>query len=370
MKRLLLSVLVFILSSYSVAYEFKTSSSENIKFGGIIMFDASVYDGIYNDAKTASDSELRRARINIKSIKNKRWNSKLDINFNDEENSTDVKSVYIQYRGSRYVDVTMGKLKEPVSLQNSTSSKSLVAMERSLVTEAFSPGRSYGVALSARSKEISWQAGLFKAKENEEGRDTYAVSARLAFTPFYQVGQLLHFGLSGSVRDYDGMEYEMKNSAEVNTANKVLNTSKVNTDTLYLMVLEWAWLAGAYCLQAEWFQQSLDLNDSHTVKKGNSNGFYIQSSYLFSGSIRKYKEARFGRPSINYAKTPWELVARYSELEAKDDYIFVNTALIGVNYYINKQLRLMANFLHTSRDNADNNHGQGNAISFRIQQEF
>lgn len=353
-----------------LANEYDSGFYGKLKAGGIIMFDISTFDGIYNDGSNASETKLRRARLFLKSQKNNNWWSKLDVSLDDEQNSSEIKSAIIQYEGWDFANITIGKFKEPFSLQNVTSSKHIVSLERSLVVQALSPGRNYGISLFHEHHKKSWQLGFFKANENEDGRDTYALSSRYTHLVISQPEQLLHFGMSASARDYGGMEYEIKEQGEVHSANKVLDTSKVEVDTLYLLSVETAWIDGAYSFQSEWFKQTVNLNDSGDNNESSYTGYYVQTSYLFSDGFRTYKNGRFGRAKLNYSNAAWELMARHSEFDASEGEAIVNTWVIGANYYVNKHVRLMANFIHIISENSATKKESGNALSLRIQHDF
>lgn len=362
-------VLFFTLFSvFLYAKQYEKNAPSHLEVGGVIMFDVVTFDGVYNQSSMASDSELRRVRLNIKSQKRNNWWSKLSVNLNDEESNSEIKNAFIEYELRNNLNMRVGRFKEPFGFQNNIGSKDLIAMERSSVTEVFSPGRNYGLALSNDSKKISWQGGIFKVAENHEERDTYGLTGRVTYDPIYTKSQWFHLGLSASLRDLGAKEYEIEDRAELHSANNVVNTSKVNADSLNVFAMESAWVYEGHSIQAEYFQQRVQLNDSEANASHAYWGGYIQTSSLFSNDIRRFKKAPFGRVKIKRQKGSWEWVARYSVFHGKEDNVTSSTSLIGVNYYVNKEVRVMANVLHTFAKASHNE--TGNGLSLRIQHVF
>jgi phosphate-selective porin OprO/OprP len=88
--------------------------------------------------------------------------------------------LYIRYLGfGSTATVTIGKQKEPFGLEQLTSSKDISALERSAMTERYTPGRSGGIQLSGKGDNWTYGIGYFEADGN--GSDDFnntAVTAR------------------------------------------------------------------------------------------------------------------------------------------------------------------------------------------------
>ena len=97
----------------------------------------------------------------------------------------------------------------------------------------------------------------------------------------------------------------------------------------------------------------------------------MQSSYFLTGESRSYEKGRFGKIKPHAKSGAYELLARYSVLDAQDNNAGVEATNItlGINYYMNKQTRLMANYINTELSEKDSDEN-GNALSFRIQYSF
>ena len=100
------------------------------------------------------------------------------------------------------------------------------------------------------------------------------------------------------------------------------------------------------------------------------NGYYGFISWFPGGDIRPYKDGIFGRVM---AQNAWEFAIRYSYIDL-DDGVFnggkeTNTTL-GVNYYVNPQLRFMANYMHADVKNGVNGDEKPNVFALRLSMDF
>ncbi len=370
---LLVSSFLFgLIAQYSIAAD--KDGLDKVELGGRILYDIDFFNGFYNNGKSGSESRLRRARLYVKSRFNKQWLAKLEISIDDEEESTNIKDGYIRYRGWNVADLVLGKSKEPFGLESATSSKYVSTIERSAATSAFAPGRNYGIALhSANNQHHHWNLGLYEASENENGLDTYALTGRYTFSPINSEGELLHVGLSGSMRNWGGAEYEIQQTVSVDFADELDYGPKVDADTIDQLGLESAWVNGSLSLQGEWFQQQITVEDSDKDDDASYTGYYLQASYFLTGESRPYKTGKFARVKPHRSSGAWELVSSYSVLDAVDngDGIESDTTLLGLSYYANKRTRLMINLLHTELSGPDvENEDSGDAVSFRGQYDF
>ena len=339
------------------------------QFKARIMWDYDSFDEIHNDGKSGSDSELRHTRLTFKSKLNKALQGKLQIDFDqddDESIKIDIGDVYIRYTNWNYLDITVGKAKEPFGLERVSSSKYITTIERSLATSAFTPSRNIGMGLSGNTDQMTWAVGLYEVDEENKDHNHYAITGRLTYTPWYKNG-LLHLGIAGSMRDFGGEKYKIKERAEIHTADKIVKSAKIFADKVNLFGLETAWIKGQFSLQAEYMMAIINTE----TEDANYAGYYLQSSYFLTGESRSYKKGRFGKIKPHNKSGANELLARYSVLDARDNDSGVEATNItlGINHYMNKQVRVMVNYIHTQLNEADSDEN-GNGLSFRMQYVF
>lgn len=352
-----------------------SQGDSSIQFGGRFMLDYDRFDGvnnITNSGDTASDSEIRRGRIYIKSKFDKVWEAKLQININDAKTSTNFEDAYLKYSGFSVGSVTIGKHKEAFGLEELTSSKYITTIERSMMTNAFAPGRSYGVSLSGESGDFTYNGGLFEVTQDESDQESYALTGRLTYAPVNKQGNVIHFGLAASIRDYGNQTYQIKERAEVHTANDkpAVSAATANADNVNMMGFETAGVWGPLSLQFEYQQAAV--SGSQGSVDADYSGYYLMGSYFLTGESRPYKKGAFGKVKPNSTSGAWELVTRFSNLDVVDNNSGTKTEnlTLGVNYYANANVRFMLNYITTDVSNTMASINDGDAISLRAQYIF
>jgi phosphate-selective porin OprO and OprP len=347
-----------------------------IKIGGTLMWDLDSASAEFWNSEDENDtgrthSELRRARLNIKTKLIDNWKAKLQFELAEEDLSSLVKDAYLKYDGWNNLDIIVGQNKEPFGLEAMTSSKKLSFIERSMVTDAFRPGRNIGLSLNADTKILLGQLGIYEAQNREDDGDTYAVTGRLAVVPWNSGTAYFHLGASGSYRDFDGEEFEIKESAEIHTADNIIHSDEIDTDHLFLYGLESAFGIGPVSLQAEYMLA--DVKAVEEEDDASFDGYYLAASWFLTGEVRRFKNGTLGRVKPISTYGAWELVARYSSLNAAENGQG-NTAdayTAGVNWHINSNVRLMADYMHLwLTDESTDTETTGDAVSCRVQCVF
>jgi len=348
-------------------------SEKNFDLSGQVMIDTDHYGAFFDsDAKNATTNvELRQAKITIKYKPLDNWKSKLQLKYSYEDsdhNEFEVADAYIAYTGFKWADITAGKMKEPFSLERLTGSTSLTTIERSMVTSAFSPGRSYGVKVGKNRKNYTWGLGFFQKKTDSDS--TRAATARATFAPVRNKKQIVHLGLSASIRDRQQKTFQIKESAEVHTADNIIRSARFNADKLHLTGLELAWQYQSVRFQAEFISEKVE---PVIGQDWNYFGYYLQASWFVTGESASYKKGSFKgvKPTSNIGAL--EVVARYSELDLRDHELGSRSSIImaGVNYHWTKNIKLMVNYLTPDiSGNTLHVDDSGDAISARLQLVF
>lgn len=360
------------------------SGTEALDVRGRIMVDHTVFDGIHNDNQLGSGWALRRARIGIKHKSNKDWSAELELSVDQEDESVSITDGFVQYRGWNFARLSIGHMKEAFSLEDNISSLDISTMERSMVTEAFAPGRNYGMALSSGTDTHSWNLGVYQASETgvdaegeEDGRDGYALTGRVTLSPINDVGRTLHLGVSGSVRDMQGNEHELNNRLEIDAseADKILESRAIAADRISQYGLEGAVVLGRVSFQAEWMAQQVTeaITAEQTGLDYDYSGYYLLASWFLTGESRIYDEGSFGETKPASKKGALELVLRYSHLDTmiEADGVEADSWVLGLNWYATGRAKVMLNLIRGENESADPDEtGTGNAVAFRVQYEF
>ena len=353
---------------------FKIKTNEKwIKFGGTLMWDVDSAAGEFwesgdNEDSWQTRSELRRARLNIKTKMADHWKAKLQFDFAGNDEFVELKDAYVEYGGWEIMDLIVGQDKEPFGLEELTSSKNLNFIERSMVSSAFAPGRNLGISLNSDTDNLIWQVGVYQADTREDDSDTYAVSGRLGVVPWKTDTGFFHLGVSGSYRDYDGEEFEIKESAQIHTADNIVFSDEIDTDHLVLYGMEAAFGEGPFSIAAEYM--TADVNAVEKDDDASFDGYYLSAGWFLTGETRPFKNGIWGRVKPKSEYGAWELVIRYSYLDAADNNFgtTADTYTLGANWHINSNVCLMTDYMHLwLTDEETNNKTTGNAVSVRLQ---
>lgn len=155
----------------------------------------------------------------------------------------------------------------------------------------------------------------------------------------------------------DGENVKYSQEAESNLiANKYVSTKVKDVDTTKDLSLEALYINNSFHFQTEYIQTKVEaLEDNYTF-----DGYYAQAGYFLFGSTKKYKQksSKFSAKGIQNNEV--ELAFRYSSINLNDkdeqggtqkDYNF------AVNWYINKNLKLMGNYImaYPSSEDYDGN---------------
>ena len=156
------------------------------------------------------------------------------------------------------VQLSVGKQKEPISMERLMTLINLPMQERSSVANAFLPSRNFGVHLSgnALNHRMSWAGGVFNdfidaGVSIDEGAT--AAVGRVSWLPFVSEDQsnLVHLALA--VRYEDGNQgYVYRTTPEFNNAPLFVDTGTGTADDIRQYDLEASWRRGPFWLGAEY----------------------------------------------------------------------------------------------------------------------
>ena len=365
------------------------------RIGGRIMFDFTA-GSIGDDVKPATGgmadgTEFRRVRLFTQG-------SLYDIGYKlqvDFAGDPDLKSVYLDFPSPvPNSGIKVGKFKEDLGLAESTSSKYITFIARPLLTE-FAGGREVGLRLGggAADGDLNYGIGVYRSTLDDglgtsQGDGEYKGTGRVAYVPWSTDGgrKLVHLGASGSLASLNADETSSEaHEPEVHLAPDFVNTGDLNADQSTRLGGEAALVYNSFSIQAEYLQKQYGLDgggDDPTF-----GAWYVSGSYFLTGEHRPYDGGAFDRltPNDNFRSGgglgAWEVAARYSTMDLTDSGIVGGEAralTLGVNWYLNPSVRLMANYTRAdvedavarsvvAREGAD---GNGNFVSVRFQLDF
>ncbi|MES9971710.1 MAG: porin [Candidatus Thiodiazotropha sp.] len=357
-----------------------TDGEFSLQLGGRILADVAVYDEDRN--ALGNGSELRDLRLDLEGRLYADFIYEFSVDFSDGE--ADVKDAWFAYDANYPWRFTVGHFKEPFSLVEMTSKRYLTFMERAL-PNVFAPGRSLGIGAHWSSAQMTFATGLFGDDYNDdtddEGDEGWGVTGRITYAPKAEQRSALHLGVAASYRKLDDEEkvrFDSRPESHL-TDIRYLDTGKLEqSDSTTLLGVEGAWVSGSFSLQGEWIQAKIerDVENDPTF-----DGWYLQASWFLTGESRHYKQssAKFGRIRPLSDRGALEVAARFSSVDLNDGSIeggSSDNVTLGVNWYINRQIRLMANTIFIDNDafaDADGDVEGGDKpsiLQFRAQVDF
>ncbi len=322
--------------------------------GGRIHFDAYAFDR--DIAATTGTSEFRRARLTLAG-KALGWDYKLEQDFSAGTNLDGLRDAYIA-TGLWGGKATIGHFKPYRSMEELTSSNEILMMERPFAsaTGLFS-GRQFQQGVGYQRSGDNYTAGftVFNLRGASGTRNEgMGASGRVTWAPINNDNETLHFG--GWVSQEDNNQGSADLTATANYAGRrgpaqaIATTTGASRNTITAYGLEAAGAFGPLFFQGEYANATFGqpIGGDQDVST-----WYLQGSWLLNGGHKPYKAATgvFGSPKVD--KGLWELTARYDTIENKDIADREATSVIlGVNYYVNANLRFMFNY--TQGDNEVN----------------
>lgn len=388
------------LSSKGLNFE-SADKAFTANIGGRIHADyAFIDDDFFEGAdQTGNGAKFRRARIGMEGTMFTDWIYGLEINYG-EDTKTEFTDAIIGYQGFDNVTVKLGRHKMPVGLEELTSSNRISTMERSAATNTFALGRRNGITIETGGEQWTLTGGAFMGDGVEErakdhlGKDSdYGYAARATFAPIQEKEKLVHLGASFS---HVAFEEKFDNSGYITDTSRIRARPGIHFTERPVQVnygdiedtstigLEAATVMGPFSLQAEYYTQELSREEG---KDADIDGWYALATYTLTGESRGYRDGKMRTISPKNALGKggfgaWELVARYDVLDVWDSGAQVGTSQIrgteseiwtvGVNWYVNDNIRFMANYVDADiKSDAPNNlEGEFEAFMLRGQVAF
>ncbi|HZF98112.1 MAG TPA: porin [Pseudoxanthomonas sp.] len=324
--------------------------------GGRIHFDAYAFDRDLADV--TGTTEFRRARLTLTG-KAYGWDYKVEQDFAAGTNLEGLRDLYIA-RSALGGKFTIGHFKPYRSMEELTSSNEILMMERPFAsaTGLFN-GRQFQQGVGYQRSGDNYTAGFtafnLRGASGTRNEGTGA-SGRVTFAPINNDNNTLHFGGWASVENQNKGSANLVAAANYagrrGPSQTIATVTGLSGDKVTAYGLEAAGSFGPLFFQSEYanatFEQPLTADQDVQT-------WYVQGAWLLNGGHRVYKSGTgvFGAPKVA-DKGLWELTARYDFIENQDiANREVTSWILGMNYYVNPNLRFMFNY--TKGENEVNN---------------
>ncbi|MDR1762623.1 MAG: OprO/OprP family phosphate-selective porin [Dysgonamonadaceae bacterium] len=325
---------------------------------------------------------LRRARFAAKADLTKNWYGEIDLNF--ANGVFELEDAYLMFHTGGFL-IRGGNFKETFSMSETSSSRYIPFMERSMAVAAFAPGRQIGFNAQYSSRYLLGSLGVsFQAIEDAETRtfvednnkdfgmdENGAYYGKLVFQPFNNADYGLHLAGAYSWRNPKTSEetrgtirYSTRSLSNINR-KKFLDTDNIGDyDHNQLSNAEVAVWYKPLVITGEYLTNTVSRTNGR--EDLNFGGFYIQGNCLLFGGRQIYvkSEGEFTQPDLGRKWGDIELTFRY-------DYINMNSKDItggaaegytaGLNFYLNKNVKFQLNYSYINHDRYAN--GKGSLVT-------
>jgi len=265
------------------------------------------------------------------------------------------------------INLSVGKQKEPISMERIMSMIQLPMQERTSVSDALMPSRNVGAVLSgtALDQRMTWAGGVFN--DWFDTGDSFSdganqVVGRVTWLPFISEDEsnLLHLGLGMRYTDAnEGLRYSTE--PEFNKAPLYVDASVGGTpfaaDSAMLYQLEASWRKGPYWLATEFVSNE---GDAPAQGDPHFSGYHVTASWILSGEMRNYNKRAGILGPVPVAKTvnqggwgAWEVGVRWSELDLTDGLIDggeMDILSLGLSWWLTPVFNVNMNYRFITLD--------------------
>lgn len=261
------------------------------------------------------------------------------------------------------MSLSVGKQKEPISMERVMSLVQLPMQERTSVSDAFLPSRNFGAVLSgtALNQRMSWAGGLFNNfidSGHSIGNTATSAIGRVTWLPFVSEDEsnLLHLGFGARFSNGKQSAHYFT-EPEFNKSPNFVNTDPLDSNGNSQFNLEASWRRGPYWLAAEFIGADVD---SPTSGDLSFSGYHVTGSWILTGEMRDYNFKSGILGPVPVARSvyqggwgTWELAARYSSIDLTDGPIDggeMDILSLGINWYLSPIFNVNLNYRFITND--------------------
>ncbi|TDG11371.1 hypothetical protein E2F43_18465 [Seongchinamella unica] len=289
-----------------------------------------------------------------------------DKGFDDKDDDTfSWTDVRLDIPIAEKASLSIGKQKEPISMERLMSLVHLPMQERSSVADALLPSRNVGVVISSTilNDRVALAGGAFnnwldRDQPNSFSDNTINYVGRATWVPFEDDSRssLLHLGLA--YRYSDAKEStRVSTEPEFNQSPDFISSAVFNAEELNTYRAETSWRSGRLWLHGEYTRTNVD---AEALRDPTVKGYSVTASWSLSGEMRPYKKRVGVFQRLPIARTvnqngwgAWEVAARYSTLDANDGLLEAGDMDIwsaGLNWWLSPYLNLNFNYRYITLD--------------------
>jgi phosphate-selective porin OprO/OprP len=278
---------------------------------------------------------------------------------------------------SRQLGLSVGKQKEPISMERLLLGTQLPFAERPAVLDAMFRVRNVGLALNGRGSggRMTWAVGVYNDwfdASQSFGESSTDVAGRVTGLAWVSENEshLLHLGLGARYTDAKE-DIRYRAGAEFGRSPIFVDTGDLEADGAFTYDLEVSWRGGPYWISAEL------VRGQSTPQYGNLvfGGYHLTGSWILTREMRPYirRNGTFGpvpvsRSVYHGGKGAWELTARYSYIDLSERSVDggeMGIFSLGLNWWLTPTFGTNFNYRHVVLDRYGLR-GRSNGIMYRL----
>lgn len=372
------------------------------KIGGRIQFDGIYFieeDDLPTVDKTNSTTSFRRARLTLEG-RAYDWTYKVENDFagQNEKTASGFREVWIGTKALGH-NVRIGQAKPYRGMEELTSSNEITFMERPYATASgiyhqFQQGIFVDNAGDLGADGLmayGYGAAVYNTRDaSQKATQGVGYNLRGYLVPLRMDNQLIHIGFSGSsdndpINNAGTLTNEaLKSSVRLVGRDGLKADMAKASEQRDTYAIELAYQMGSFQAQAEYATSDFDVFSAAVPANGTTPAIaakidgqqvdtaYIQASYFVTGHMRPYdfKKGVFKSPKVESGAGAIELKARYDMIENKDTNAEGTQYMVGMNYYVNPNVRLMLEYVDGTATSTKGVDTEASAIQTRVQFAF
>jgi phosphate-selective porin OprO/OprP len=265
----------------------------------------------------------------------------------------------LDIRLSRQLAISIGKQKEPISMERLLLGTQLQMQERPVAVDAMFPVRNIGFTVNGASfgRRVAWAVGVFN--------DWFDASQRLDESATQVVGRatglawiseddshLVHLGFGIRYTDArEGVRY--RTSPEFNQSPIFVDTDLLDAEKAVTYDFEVAWRRGPFWFASEFIRSNVDADQ---LGDPSFKGFHVSGSWIITREMRKYhrRNGTFGPAPVSKSVYQgglgtWEVAGRYSSLDLSNGSVDggdIDVLSLGLNWWLTATFGANLNYRH------------------------
>ncbi|HKS59069.1 MAG TPA: porin [Steroidobacteraceae bacterium] len=315
-----------------------------------------------------------------------------------------INDFWLGYTGFAPFTIQVGAFSPPANMDDGINVESSLFIERASSAELSRTigGADGRIGLGVRGSGSRWMSSLTLTTRTVNDAEVFdsqlAAVGRFGGLLATSADYNIHAGLSGTwvfqppdqgstvaAAQRRGLRFRDRPEIRVDST-RLVDTGAIDADSAYVYGLEAAANWKNWYLQGESFHYGIERTAATSLLPDPEfAGFYVQGSWILTGETRRYDAAsgafQAPRPFVPFTSAggmgAWELALRYSHLDLDYHAGLAGTAAtadairggvqdiwtLGVNWYLNPNVKLMFNWLHVDVDRL-NPAGPGNLTPF------